>query len=90
MDVMTSAQLRSVSLPSAKRLALRPRHRPSWVLPRRSHSQARTTRALAAATEAWPRTELWLVAPRILRSVPRIAAVWEFLVTEMRRIADGL
>jgi len=51
---------------------------------------ARPTRALAAATEAWPRTELWLVAPRSLRRVPRVAAVWEFLVTEMRRIADGL
>jgi len=56
---------------------------------RRKLERARTTRALAAATEAWPRTELWLVAPRILRTVPRIAAVWEFLATEMRLLGKG-
>jgi DNA-binding transcriptional LysR family regulator len=30
--------------------------------------------------------ELWLVAHRALRDVPRIAAVWEFLVSEVRRL----
>jgi len=30
--------------------------------------------------------ELWLVAHRALREVPRIAAVWEFLVEEVRRL----
>lgn len=32
------------------------------------------------------RTELWLVVHRALRSVPRVAAVWEFLVEEARRL----
>lgn len=46
--------------------------------------RARTTRALAASMASWPSSELWLVTPRILRDVPRIAAVWGFLVDEMR------
>ena len=36
----------------------------------RKLERARTTRALATATEAWPRTELWLVAPRIHAKFP--------------------
>ncbi len=32
------------------------------------------------------RSELWLVVHRALRDVPRIAAVWEFLVDEARRL----
>ncbi|WP_437574889.1 LysR family transcriptional regulator [Sorangium sp. So ce887] len=51
--------------------------------------RARTTRALAASVESWPRSELWLVAPRILRDVPRVAAVWTFLVEEMRAIVGS-
>lgn len=47
--------------------------------------RVRTTKVLAASLEASPRTELWLVAPRILRDVPRVAAVWTFLIDEMRR-----
>jgi DNA-binding transcriptional LysR family regulator len=31
-------------------------------------------------------TELWLVAHRALRDVPRVAAVWEFLVEEAGRL----
>jgi DNA-binding transcriptional LysR family regulator len=45
-------------------------------------ARVRTTRALAAV--ALPRTELWLIAPRPLRDVPRVAAVWTFLVDELR------
>jgi len=33
-----------------------------------------------------PGGELWLVAHRALRNVPRVAAAWEFLVEEVRRI----
>lgn len=33
--------------------------------------------------------ELWLVVHRALREVPRIAAVWEFLVEEVRRLGIG-
>jgi DNA-binding transcriptional LysR family regulator len=48
-------------------------------------ARARTTRALASSMETAPKTDLWLVTPRVLREVPRIAAVWTFLVEEMRR-----
>ncbi|MDB4972138.1 MAG: hypothetical protein JWN48_479 [Myxococcaceae bacterium] len=33
--------------------------------------------------------ELWLVAPRTLRSVPRVAAVWEHLEAQLRVLDDG-
>lgn len=48
--------------------------------------RVRTTRALAASVESWPLTELWLVAPRVLREVPRVAAVWTFLLEELRSL----
>ncbi|MBL0216937.1 MAG: LysR family transcriptional regulator [Myxococcales bacterium] len=40
---------------------------------------------LAKAAEAWPADDLWLVGHRALREVPRVAAVWSFLVDELRR-----
>lgn len=40
--------------------------------------------SLAASTESWPSDDLWLVGHRALRDVPRIAAVWTFLVEELR------
>ncbi len=40
--------------------------------------------ALRADAEAWPIDDLWLVGHRALREVPRIAAVWSFLVDEFR------
>jgi DNA-binding transcriptional LysR family regulator len=40
--------------------------------------------SLANAAAAWPADDLWLVGHRALREVPRIAAVWEFLVGELR------
>lgn len=40
--------------------------------------------ALAASTESWPSDDLWLVSHRALREVPRVAAVWTFLVEELR------
>lgn len=40
--------------------------------------------ALADSVAAWPRDDLWLVGHRALREVPRIAAVWQFLVEELR------
>ena len=46
--------------------------------------RVRTSKVLAPSIDALPRTELWLVAPRILRDVPRVAAVWAFLIDEMR------
>jgi DNA-binding transcriptional LysR family regulator len=38
--------------------------------------------ALAASIAELPSSDTWLVGHRALRSVPRIAAVWEFLVQE--------
>jgi DNA-binding transcriptional LysR family regulator len=32
----------------------------------------------------WPSDDLWLVGHRVLRDVPRIAAVWDFLAAEFR------
>lgn len=36
--------------------------------------------ALRADAEAWPTDDLWLVGHRALRDVPRVAAVWNFMV----------
>jgi len=41
-------------------------------------------RALAAAAATWPIDDLWLVGRRALREVPRVAAVWQFLLEELR------
>ena len=40
--------------------------------------------ALAKSAEAWPADDLWLVGHRALRDVPRVAAVWSFLLDELR------
>ena len=41
--------------------------------------------ALAGSVDELPVSETWLVGHRALRSVPRVAAVWEFLVEEFAR-----
>jgi DNA-binding transcriptional LysR family regulator len=38
-----------------------------------------------ALAPAWPSDDLWLVGHRVLRDVPRVAAVWDFLAEELRR-----
>jgi DNA-binding transcriptional LysR family regulator len=43
-------------------------------------------RALSASAAAWPSDDLWLVGRRALREVPRVAAVWEFLLEELRSV----
>lgn len=43
--------------------------------------------ALAKAAATLPSLELWLVGHRALRGVPRIAAVWDFIVEEFEREA---
>ena len=40
--------------------------------------------ALRPDAEAWHRDELWIVGHRALRDVPRVAAVWTFLLEELR------
>jgi DNA-binding transcriptional LysR family regulator len=41
---------------------------------------ARLSPALAAELETLPAVQLWLVGHRALREVPRIAAVWQFII----------
>ncbi|WP_438030061.1 LysR family transcriptional regulator [Sorangium sp. So ce233] len=40
--------------------------------------------ALEASAADWPTDDLWLVGHRALRDVPRVAAVWSFLIEELR------
>jgi DNA-binding transcriptional LysR family regulator len=40
----------------------------------------------ARLAPAWPSDDLWLVGHRALREVPRVAAVWEWLVAEFRAV----
>jgi hypothetical protein len=40
----------------------------------------RFARALAASSDELPTSETWLVGHRALREVPRVAAVWTFLL----------
>lgn len=44
---------------------------------------------LAASMSALPVSETWLVGHRALRAVPRVAAVWAFLVEELTRFESG-
>jgi DNA-binding transcriptional LysR family regulator len=52
---------------------------------RRLHA-VKFKRGLAAAADEWPTSEMWLVSHRIVRHVPRVAAVWSFLLAELRAI----
>jgi DNA-binding transcriptional LysR family regulator len=45
----------------------------------------RHTKALHASAEELPFNETWVVGHRALRGVPRVAAVWDFLVEELRQ-----
>jgi len=47
---------------------------------------AHLSRAVAKEASGLPTTELWLVGHRALRAVPRVAAVWDFIVEDMARI----
>ncbi|HTJ81589.1 MAG TPA: LysR family transcriptional regulator, partial [Polyangiaceae bacterium] len=43
-----------------------------------------STKALAKTSTATPVDDLWLVGHRVLRDVPRVAAVWSFFAEELR------
>jgi DNA-binding transcriptional LysR family regulator len=45
--------------------------------------------ALRSTLAATPRTPLWLVGHQALRQVPRVAAVWTFLLEEVQRLSQG-
>jgi hypothetical protein len=49
----------------------------------------RFARALASTAAEWPTDDLWLVGHRALREVPRVAAVWGFLLEELRAGRDA-
>jgi len=51
----------------------------------RQLSEVKLTRRLRESLSPTPRTPLWLVGHRALRRVPRIAAVWTFVIEEARR-----
>jgi DNA-binding transcriptional LysR family regulator len=53
-------------------------------LPRAKLVPLRYTPGLRASAEAWHTDELWIVGHRALRDVPRVAAVWTFLIEELR------
>ncbi len=55
----------------------------------RKLERPRPTKALAGSAKEWPKSELWLVGHRVLRDVPRVAALWSFLLDEMRAIHRG-
>lgn len=57
---------------------------PAPYLPRAKLVPVRYAAALRESAEAWHVDELWLVGHRALRDVPRVAAVWTFLVEELR------
>ena len=48
--------------------------------------ELRYAAALERDAEAWPTDSLWLVGHRALRDIPRVAAVWEFLIGEFRAL----
>ena len=49
---------------------------------------ARLAPALAAELATLPAVQLWLVGHRALRDVPRVAAVWRFIVEEVGRTVE--
>ena len=56
---------------------------------RRRAAPRPTTPTLAASWEALPVEELWLVGHRALRSVPRVAVLWDFLLEHLSRPEDA-
>ncbi|MCI0571058.1 MAG: LysR family transcriptional regulator, partial [Myxococcaceae bacterium] len=57
---------------------------PGPYLPRYGLVPVRHARALDASAADLPEEALWLVGHRALRDVPRVAAVWDFLLEEFR------
>jgi DNA-binding transcriptional LysR family regulator len=51
-----------------------------------SVAPVRYAEALAPSVRELPANETWLVGHRALRDVPRVAAVWEFLVEEFTKV----
>jgi DNA-binding transcriptional LysR family regulator len=62
---------------------------PEPYLPVRGLTELRYAAALGRDAEAWPNDSLWLVGHRALRDIPRVAAVWEFVIGEWRTLGRG-
>jgi DNA-binding transcriptional LysR family regulator len=52
----------------------------------RKLSPVRFAEALAVSAEKWPVDDLWLIGHRALRDVPRVEAVFRFLIEEFRAV----
>lgn len=50
----------------------------------RELSKVRFAEPLAASADEWPSDDLWLVGHRALREVPRVSAVWAYLLEALR------
>jgi len=74
-----SAQLAAAASGLGALLVPEPYLGPSKLLP------LRYGKGLAQSVERLPRDSLWLVGHRATRDLPRVAAVWEFLATELRK-----
>jgi DNA-binding transcriptional LysR family regulator len=59
---------------------------PEPYLRARGLAELRHAVALARDAEDWPTDALWLVGHRALRDIPRVAAVWDFLIGEWRAL----
>ncbi len=62
---------------------------PTLFIGARRLQPARFRKVMASSVSTCPAAELWLVGHRILRDVPRVAAVWSFFAEELRRVAPG-
>lgn len=59
---------------------------PEPYLRARGLAALRHAAALDRDAASWPIDTLWLVGHRALRDIPRVAAVWEFLIEELRAL----
>ncbi|EYF08804.1 LysR family transcriptional regulator [Chondromyces apiculatus] len=62
---------------------------PEPYLKNRALTRLRAARALDESVAALPTDALWLLGHRALRDVPRVAAVWDFLVETLRQPEEG-
>lgn len=60
---------------------------PELYLRARGLAELRYVAALERDAEAWPADSLWLVGHRAHRDIPRVAAVWDFLLGELRGLS---
>ncbi|AKU95624.1 Transcriptional regulator, LysR family [Labilithrix luteola] len=62
---------------------------PTMFIRARRLEEVRYTKTLASSIHACPSSDVWLVGHRILRDVPRVAAVWSFFADELRAVTEA-